>query len=260
MAAVNGIVLAISLIGKFVFSNDFWQVIESDNPSSSIAGIGMLLYFMVYVLSVGALGFVVSLYFYVRFYNNLYTDQGYLMHTLPVTPAQLIWSKAFVGVLWHIISVAIMVLSLFSVMFSLIVSVDGTITWNDFWQEFADIPADDLGNATIIIILLIVLTIVGCFMTIFLGYTAISIGQLFKKQKILGAIGAYVVIYLVMQTAGSMATVPFSSWIEKMGESGEFSALAFEGLLAVSIIVTVLVTTGLYFFNEHIMKYKLNLE
>ena len=35
-----------------------------------------------------------------RFYDNLFKREGYLMHTLPVTPAQLILSKAIAGLLW----------------------------------------------------------------------------------------------------------------------------------------------------------------
>lgn len=36
----------------------------------------------------------------VRFRNNLMTDEGYLMFTLPVSVHQLLWSKLLVSMLW----------------------------------------------------------------------------------------------------------------------------------------------------------------
>ena len=38
----------------------------------------------------------------VRFRNNLMTDEGYLMFTLPVSVHQLLWSKLLVSMLWFI--------------------------------------------------------------------------------------------------------------------------------------------------------------
>lgn len=260
MAAVNGIVLIITFIGMILFRNDFWRMMESDAYPSTIVGVGMLLYFMLYMISVGALSFVVSLYFYVRFYSNLYTDQGYLMHTLPVTPGQLIWSKAFVGVLWHFISCIVLMFSVVAFMFSMIAGIDG-VTVADIWRSI-EIDIDEIGLTAVLAILLIILLIVAsCFVTIFFGYTAVSIGQLFKKQKILGAIGAYIVIYLVMQFVSSVATIPLMEWFEKMDQlaNGPSDWMVI-GVLFGVLIVVCLVAAGLYFLNEHIMKYKLNLE
>lgn len=252
MALVNGIVLVLTIIGLFVFRDEFWTG-AGDN---TIAGVTMVLYLLVYIVSVCALGFVVSLYFYIRFYRNLYTDQGYLMHTLPVTKAQLIWSKAFVGVIWHFISVAVLFLSIFTIMFGALASVDGT-TMGQMWQEIsAELVLPDL--FWVMVIEIILLAIASCFFSLFLGYTAVSIGQLCKKQKVLGAIGAYVVIYIVMQIVSSYATIPLSSFMEKIGSGNDsLVAIAFLFLVLVGI---ALITAGLYFVNAYIMKDKLNLE
>ena len=43
---------------------------------------------------------ILTIYFAIRFYKNLYTDEGYLMHTLPVKPWMLIVSKLTIGTIW----------------------------------------------------------------------------------------------------------------------------------------------------------------
>ena len=45
-----------------------------------------------------------------RFYKNLLGDEGYLMFTLPVTPAQHITAKLTVGTVWTILSLALALL------------------------------------------------------------------------------------------------------------------------------------------------------
>ena len=38
------------------------------------------------ILILSGLSMILMIYFTIRFYKNLYTDEGYLMHTLPVSP------------------------------------------------------------------------------------------------------------------------------------------------------------------------------
>ena len=61
---------------------------------------GAFVLMMFYVMTITCISFVLTLYVAVRFYRNLYTDQGYLMHTLPVTPRQLLVSKLLVSTVW----------------------------------------------------------------------------------------------------------------------------------------------------------------
>lgn len=49
------------------------------------------------ILILSGLSMILIIYFAIRFYKNLYTDEGYLMHTLPVKPWMLIVSKLTIG-------------------------------------------------------------------------------------------------------------------------------------------------------------------
>ena len=83
---MNLIVLGLTVIGVVVMQSDTWSF-ASEN---AVIRLTMILYVMAYIASVAALSLVTVFFFYNRFYKNLYTDQGYLMHTLPVTQHDLV--------------------------------------------------------------------------------------------------------------------------------------------------------------------------
>ena len=73
-----------------------------------------------------------------RFYDNLFKREGYLMHTLPVTPAQLLLSKAIAGLLWMVASSVLVAL-----LSSLLVAGGSTLQFlfsgfQFLWQDFSD--------------------------------------------------------------------------------------------------------------------------
>lgn len=58
------------------------------------------IFVVLFFLSVMALAAVTVVVIVYRFYKNLLGSEGYLMHTLPVTVHQLIWSKLIAAVVW----------------------------------------------------------------------------------------------------------------------------------------------------------------
>lgn len=86
-----GIMLALAVISS-VF------MILSSNLQRLAVPLALLL--LAYVLSLFAVGVLSFVYMIVRFYKNLLGDEGYLMFTLPATPAQLVWSKCLVSTIW----------------------------------------------------------------------------------------------------------------------------------------------------------------
>lgn len=64
-------------------------------------------------LGVTAGAVILVILVYMRYYNNLMTDEGYLSFTLPVTVQEHIWSKFFSAVLWFLILGAVTLAGLF---------------------------------------------------------------------------------------------------------------------------------------------------
>ena len=124
-----------------------------------------------------------------RFYKGLLRDEGYLMHTLPVKPWQLITAKGFTAFVVVIISGIIAVISIF-----ILIGVSISISISDLEELLADIfgmygeePVYIL--YTIEAILLVALSILK---TIYKTYASMSIGQLSDNHKILISVAAYI--------------------------------------------------------------------
>lgn len=128
-----------------------------------------------------------------RFYKGLLRDEGYLMHTLPVKPWQLITAKGFTAFVVVIISGIIAVISIFFLM-GVDVNIGdlGEILSNSF-RMYRDEPVYIV--YTIEAILLVAVSILK---TIYKTYAAMSIGQLSDNHKILISVAVFIGISVVI--------------------------------------------------------------
>ncbi len=86
--------LIFTILGRITLGSDFLMQM----PDEIFA---LLVIF--YVMMVIVVGVISSFYFIYWFYKNLFTDEGYLMHTLPVKPWQLVASKLTGLFFWQVI-------------------------------------------------------------------------------------------------------------------------------------------------------------
>ena len=195
----------------------------------------------------------------VRFYQGMYTNEGYLSHTLPVTPAQHIFSKM-------IVSMIVESGSLFAIFLSLCIATLGDVNI-ELWKAgfFLLGEAFDVFRANMVfyIIEFIMLVLCGSAMTLMKLYFCISMGQLAKKKKVLLAFGVYFALYFVRQVIGTIWIIIVSlneEWVESImewiGDHGEaFMHIALCGGIVLSLIIG-----AVYFFiTRYIMSKKLNL-
>ena len=267
MTIMNITVLALSAVGAVFFHRNSSLVkplFESFEKSGgdtlyylTCTGYFMLLVFSIAVLAVGC-----TIYFYIRFYRNLYTDQGYLMHTLPVNEHQLILSKTFVCLIWRIISalavtagIIVLMMSAFGDDFDLADILEGI---TGLFEDFGVI------RGFIFIILIILLLLGKALFTAYTGYVCISIGQLAAKNKVLAAIGTYFGIRVLIQiisTFGSQYMVMLSAMapydLFELFESNENAVLIGMTFL---VLIVYLICAAMYMIVYSIMNKRLNLE
>ena len=72
----------------------------------------MLLIFAL-VIVISSIAIFTYIYSGYHFHKNVFTDQGYLTNTLPVTPSQLLLSKELAALLWLLIDVVVISISIF---------------------------------------------------------------------------------------------------------------------------------------------------
>lgn len=96
MTVINLTVLLLTIAGFCILNMNIFG-----NRESTLLAVFLIIF---YALSLAAFGIITEIYLYTRFYRNLFTSEGYLMHTLPVTPLQLFHAKLIVGYFWYVIN------------------------------------------------------------------------------------------------------------------------------------------------------------
>jgi len=178
-----------------------------------------------------------------RFYSNLFKDEGYLTHTLPVSIDTLIWSKLLVAFFWIVAGGQVFVISEwlrtgyfagFSFAFS-----------DNFWLMSPQ------GSLVVLdFALSLISSIVTMLMWILMGYCALAIGQLAKRAKILCSV--FVFIGLLIGYAYLFVQVFF-----RLFEHVGYTQMSF---FTVTLIYTLLQGVFYYFVTRSILRYWLNLE
>lgn len=194
MSVIYGITLAVAVMLRVA------QIFESDSIYYNIIfGSGVAMYIIALLVSFAAPVFFGT----VRFYQNLFTGEGYLTFTLPATPANHLGVKVTTAVAFSILSVIVCVVSV------MIVTAGEVFT--ELYKA-ADyliklIPQDISAHLTGYCVEFMLLLLVGFFAEHLLLDTCVCIGQLFRKNRVLAAVGVYFGIYMITQVLSTIFSV-----------------------------------------------------
>ncbi len=258
--AMNCFLLLVTLLGMFSF-----RALFAENQLEVVQIFGVLS-LILYYLTIIVIIFAVLIFMGVRFYRNLYGDEGYLMHTLPVSVHAKVLSKLFVTVAFYLITTIAIILSVISLAFSLITYAEPTVDLAaeiaKGWREVQPILEQELGmNLGLYGFLIIIGVIVGTFSAILMIYAAISIGQMFGRHKVMGSIVSYIGLYILQQTISSIITLPFTidKAINSIEDAASFGAIMNSSLLSGFAIAAVF---GVFYYilTVVLMKNKMNLD
>lgn len=212
--------------------------------------------FVMYILILLAVAVAVTIYLVVRFYRNIFTDEGYLMNTLPVKPYELILSKLFVSFVWCLINGACTAFSIFLLCLSKSTLDDIVNVWNVMSDEF-------LVEAGISMSSFVPYIIIGCIVSVLymfvMFYASIAIGQTFKNHKVLFSLGAYVVLYFLSQIVSTLALLPFGFVTMVNADSFSFQTTILPMML-LSYLASFALLVIYFVITNYIMNEKLNLE
>ena len=230
-----GILLAAAMMAGFTFHLPIW---DSEWVGLPLSGVMMIITFYVAIIGV-SLG--ITIYFAVRYYKNMFTDEGYLTNTLPVSSHQLLLSKVITMFSWNIISILAVAASFWELF-------DMGIWDSPYMQEF--------GGFCVSMIVMVFASAFSGTMTI---VASVTIGQMVRRHRILGAFGAYFAIGTVMQIISTVILFPYMiSTFDNVYVETPFPLMTVMYLIisAVSVIIGV----GLYFLSEYLIRKQLELE
>lgn len=155
----------------------------------------------VYLMLCVAIAVITALTIIQRFTRNLLGREGYLMHTLPVTPAQLILSKLISSMVWLLCSILVIALSLGVFFLCGMLNVNGIFSdWASAVRDFrqlADILQHVLNVSGFMLLLTAIEWLATLVCSILCLYTACMIGHQFKQHFALVGIAAFVILNIV---------------------------------------------------------------
>lgn len=253
MPLIYGITLAIAALLRIVL------IFENDSLYYGIVFGSAVFVFVVALMVTLASATVFGIQ---RFYKNLFTGEGYLTHTLPVTSANHLWVKVLTAVSFDISSVLVCILA-------------GVIaTAGEVFGEICKaaeyllrmIPEEYIGHAAGWTAEFLVMFVIAMFSSQLLFYLCICIGQLFRKNRVAAAVGVYFGLYAISQVLSTILTVVFAI----MGENGVWDGIleqiaqhpvaSVHIFLCGMIVLTALMNLVYFWICHWVVHKKLNLE
>lgn len=239
------ILLLMSVINRFVLTiNDNGSTVKIINQFLIVT----------YITTIFIVLFATILYMIIRFYKNLLTDEGYLMFTLPTKTHQLITSKLVITIFWTILSIMLILLSLF-IVFATNVSYPTVI--NIIKESFSKLNGEFGISWTLFFAEFIIMCLLSLVTNILLIYVSIAVGQLYTKHKIIGSFAAYMIIYMIIEFLMFVVFIPFGIFASKNGVD---AATLPKVIFPIIIIIQMIGSSCFYFVTNYIFKRKLNLD
>lgn len=260
-----GVLMIMAVMAGLTFSLPIWDSEWIGLPLSGIMLL-MMFYFSLIGVSMG-----ISIYFAVRYYKNMFTDEGYLTHTLPVTTNQLLLSKVITMCGWELIASIAVILSLILFGGTAVLSLipkDSSFAREilegideifraipELWRipEFRGI--NGYGAS------MVAAMIASVFSNTMLVIGSVTLGQMARRHRVLGAVGAYFAIQMVMSIVTALLIVPLMMMrIEAMDYWDVSPFYVMTPMYLVMAVISLGVGTGLYFLSKYLISRQLELE
>ena len=262
LIVIHAMLLITAVLGRLLFVG---RIMSDPGRLSNAGAIATIIGIIIYVILFMTAVFGTMLMIAICFYKNLYSDEGYLTHTLPVTRGQLLISKTVSGSVWMLLDMMMVILSLFILVLTRPVLDSFSSSWDELLSAMGFPASTGYGKILLAFAVLFIVSAVG---NVVLIYVSITIGQLFSNHRVLGA----VVVYFVINTIGSIicsiagTVFSMSSFIHAADESS-FVMMVNDGviyqvyarLFLFSLVLEIIPAIGAYTVTYLLMQKKLNL-
>ena len=197
-----------------------------------------------------------------RFYRNLFTGEGYLSFTLPVTPGQHLLVKITTAVCFDLASVAVLLVS------ACILTCGDMLTelLKAGFYLLRQIPQDMILHVVGYCVQYIIWILLGCLCNHLMYYSCICIGQLLRKNRILGSVGVYFGYQLIGQVFSTGVSLLFTLFgivgiLDKLVEIIEkYPNATMHITLGIGGVMTLALAVIFWLVCHIIIRKRLNLE
>ena len=257
---LHAVLIVYTVIGRIgIFVAEKAQAFSS-LEASRLWGIAGAFYILGFVLFIFAIAIATIVFLGIRIQKNLFSDEGYLTHTLPVKPTQILGSKVFVIWTWSVIDFICVAISIFTL-----------ITYKDTLPEILKGVSTLFG------------TLFGSFgftnwleevMTLLAGLTqyfgfypmlllfAMCLGNLFKSHKVMGTILSFFGLNIILGFLNTMITffIPGLSPFMQTNLTQDNLSVYSSRLMIFTLVWNVLFSIIFFVGSQYILTKKLNLD
>lgn len=247
------VLLVISAWGRIV------QFFEKDTTVYSIIHGSTVI---AYVITVIVCLMLSAIFCIIRFYKNMFSLEGYLTFTLPVTASAHLFTKLVTALAVQVASALVVVIS-----FSIMTSGEQFYEILKAVLYILKIANKEFGAHLYVYIAEVVLgVLVFIAAEILLFYACISVGQTFRKNRILAAVGVYFGYYMLTQIVSTVIVVLFVMFadylpLEQIVQWFNHHYIAGMHIMMCGVILWQTIFGTIYYLvSSFVMRRKLNLE
>lgn len=229
--------LVLALVNHFTLPYDE-GVVEANELLTMVLIIAFVS--VLFAMFVAVMIFVIQ-----RFYKGLLGDEGYLMHTLPVRPWQLVLSKLICAVVTSVVSMVVMLAAcilMVPIRWSQVLRI---AFFRDLWEGLMANP-----DAVVYLLEFVLVCVMALALSITMAYLSMSIGHLFRR-RILMSVAAFIALDIL-----GTVYLDFLDRLDLPNILNDGSHAALLGTAAMMLPLILLFTAGTIWILGH----RLNLE
>ena len=247
------VLLGIAVMGRIL------ECFEAQTTSYSILRGSSVFALVVGILATVGLTLAFAI---IRYYKNMFSGEGYLTLTLPVTSGQHLFVKLGTALLAMLCSFVVSVLAVcvFTVGDWLreLVKAGVYIFRESFVPEFGV-------HLPFLIAEFIVAVICAVIAEILLYYMCISLGQLFRKNRVLAAVGVYFGLYMIFQVLATVVSIVMAIFLSDQIDAIErwiqmYTPIAAHIILGICLLGNIIASLIYLLISRYVLTKRLNLE
>ena len=249
------------VLGLSILSRVFWGF-QMHNTSSQFLNIFTAVFTLLLVLMTVASVIIATLGIIYRFYKNLLSNEGYLMHTLPVSVHQLICSKLIAAVCWMTVTSVFIYGCLFGVAFRAEIWAQVLSELRVLFERLSLAYGIGAAELVSVVLELCVLLLLGSMSSCLLFYASLAIGHSLPRHKLLASLGVFLGFGLLSQVLTMLLAVVTGYSLRGFVSVLNLKALAQFGhaLLIGGIALNAVYCVVLYLITARMLSRRLDLE
>lgn len=243
------------------------SLLTSEKDFPDIINIMSTFVIVIAVISLFAFLFMTSIMIYVRYYKNLFSDEGYLTFTLPLKRSQVLNSKFISGLIMSLLTMfAVAIETVIGLCIAFYRDIFNKQFYNEIKVVIEEISKEKAFDELITMFALILIIVVTVYAaSLLFTFLCITVGSVItRKNKVATAIGIYYGATAVLTFAGQIFALfgmsGLVNWGDKIIAYDEFIFFYYLfGAFLVIIFFVATIAAILYAINYWLLDKKLNL-